>query len=111
MARGAKTRPPPRRFGKAPDRLSSGGAAGRFRVIIVPLLNRYLHPGRGATLNLSRGNPGISDERIRAWGQNLALAAAYSALYEVARYLSFPQWMLTSGLRLAFLLLLPTRFW
>jgi glucose-6-phosphate-specific signal transduction histidine kinase len=62
-------------------------------------------------LNLSRGNPGISDERIRAWGQNLALAAAYSALYEVARYLSFPQWMLTSGLRLAFLLLLPTRFW
>lgn len=62
-------------------------------------------------MNVSGGNPGISEDRLRAWGQNLALAAAYSALYEVARHLSFPQWMLTSGLRLAFLLLLPTRFW
>lgn len=45
------------------------------------------------------------------WGQHLALAAAYGAMYEVARHLSFPQWMLTAGLRLACLLLLPTRFW
>jgi two-component system, NarL family, sensor histidine kinase UhpB len=45
------------------------------------------------------------------WGQHLAVAAAYGACYEIARYLSFPQWMLTAGLRLAALLLLPRRYW
>lgn len=45
------------------------------------------------------------------WGQHLAIAAAYGAGYEIARHLSFPQWMLTSGLRLAALLLLPVRYW
>jgi len=45
------------------------------------------------------------------WGQHLAIAAAYGACYEIAHHLSFPQWMLTSGLRLAALLLLPTRYW
>ncbi|UPG92623.1 MASE1 domain-containing protein [Luteibacter aegosomatissinici] len=45
------------------------------------------------------------------WGQHLAIAAAYGAVYEIARHLSFPQWMLTSGLRLAALLLLPIRYW
>ena len=45
------------------------------------------------------------------WGQHLAIAAAYAACYELARYVSFQQWMLTAGLRLACLLLLPIRYW
>ncbi|QWT19103.1 MASE1 domain-containing protein [Bacillus sp. NP157] len=45
------------------------------------------------------------------WGRHLAVAAAYGATYELARYVSFPQWMLTAGLRLAALLLLPVRYW
>ncbi|NII07178.1 MASE1 domain-containing protein [Luteibacter anthropi] len=45
------------------------------------------------------------------WGQHFAIAAAYAACYELARYVSFPQWLLTAGLRLACLLLLPVRFW
>lgn len=53
----------------------------------------------------------MNDMRWHGWGQHLAIAAAYGALYEVARHLSFPQWMLTAGLRLACLLLLPTRYW
>jgi len=53
----------------------------------------------------------MTDARWQAWGQHLAIAAAYGALYEVTRHLSFPQWMLTAGLRLACLLLLPTRYW
>lgn len=53
----------------------------------------------------------MNEARWQAWGQHLALAAAYGALYEVTRHLSFPQWMLTAGLRLACLLLLPTRYW
>jgi len=54
---------------------------------------------------------GMTEARWQAWGHNLAIAAAYGALYEVTRHLSFPQWMLTAGLRLACLLLLPTRYW
>jgi glucose-6-phosphate-specific signal transduction histidine kinase len=45
------------------------------------------------------------------WGQYVAVAAAYEALYEITYHVSFPQFLLTTGLRLAFLLLLPTRFW
>ena len=45
------------------------------------------------------------------WGQHIAIAAAYAAGYELARYLSFPQWTITSGLRLSCLLLLPLRYW
>ncbi|KJV37293.1 MASE1 domain-containing protein [Luteibacter yeojuensis] len=44
-------------------------------------------------------------------GQQLAVAAAYAACYEVARYFSFSHWILTGGLRLACLLLMPARFW
>jgi two-component system, NarL family, sensor histidine kinase UhpB len=44
-------------------------------------------------------------------GQQLAVAAAYAACYEVARYFSFSHWILTGGLRLACLLLMPPRFW
>lgn len=44
-------------------------------------------------------------------GQHLAVAAVYAACYDLTLQLSFPQWMLTSGLRLACLLLLPMRFW
>lgn len=45
------------------------------------------------------------------WGQYVAVAAAYEALYEITYHVSFPQFLLTTGVRLAFLLLLPTRFW
>lgn len=45
------------------------------------------------------------------WGQQFAIAAAYAACYELARYLSFSHWMLTAGLRLACLFLVPVRFW
>lgn len=41
----------------------------------------------------------------------MAIAAAYGAAYEFARHLSFPQWMITAGLRLACLFLLPLRYW
>ncbi|GAA0913389.1 MASE1 domain-containing protein [Luteibacter anthropi] len=41
----------------------------------------------------------------------MAIAAAYGAAYEIARHLSFPQWMITAGLRLACLFLLPLRYW
>ncbi|MDF3980475.1 MASE1 domain-containing protein [Luteibacter sp. PPL201] len=45
------------------------------------------------------------------WGRHLAVAAAYAACYEVVRYFSFPHWMVTAGLRLGCLLLVPRRFW
>jgi two-component system sensor histidine kinase UhpB len=45
------------------------------------------------------------------WGQVLAVAAAYAACYEVTRYFSYSHWILTAGLRLACLLLVPYRFW
>lgn len=45
------------------------------------------------------------------WGQHLAIAGAYAACYELARYVSFSHWILTAGLRLACLLLLPVRYW
>ena len=45
------------------------------------------------------------------WGRYLAVAGAYAACYELARYFSFSHWMLPAGLRLACLLLVPRRFW
>lgn len=45
------------------------------------------------------------------WGQIIAVAAAYAACYEVTRYFSYSHWILTAGLRLACLLLVPYRFW
>lgn len=45
------------------------------------------------------------------WGQQLAVAAVYAACYELTLHVSFPQWLLTAGLRLACLLLLPMRYW
>jgi len=45
------------------------------------------------------------------WVQLFALAAAYAAVYEFARYLTISHWMLTAGLRLACLFLLPIRYW
>lgn len=44
-------------------------------------------------------------------GHYFAIAAAYAACYEVVRHFSFSHWMLTAGLRLACLLLIPRRFW
>jgi two-component system, NarL family, sensor histidine kinase UhpB len=45
------------------------------------------------------------------WGQYVAVAAAYEAVYEIIYYLSFQQFLLTTGLRLACMLLLPPRYW
>ena len=53
---------------------------------------------------------GATRERVPL-GQVLAVAAAYAACYEVARYFSYSHWILTAGLRLACLLLVPYRFW
>lgn len=50
-------------------------------------------------------------QRLHRWGAHLAIAAAYAAGYELTRYVSLPQWLLTAGLRLACLLLLPMRYW
>jgi len=49
--------------------------------------------------------------RWNAWGQHLAVAAAYAACYEVTRHVTFSHWILTAGLRLACLLLMPRRYW
>lgn len=45
------------------------------------------------------------------WGQYVAAAAAYEAVYEIAYHLSYESFLLTTGLRLACMLLLPQRFW
>lgn len=45
------------------------------------------------------------------WTQQFAIAAAYAACYELARYFTVSHWMLTAGLRLACLFLLPVRYW
>lgn len=45
------------------------------------------------------------------WGQLFAIAAAYAACYELARYFTNSHWALTAGLRLACLFLVPRRFW
>lgn len=52
-----------------------------------------------------------STARPSAWTPHLAVAAAYAACYELARHVSFSHWILTAGLRLACLLLVPTRYW
>lgn len=52
-----------------------------------------------------------STARPRTWTRHLAVAAAYAACYELARHVSFSHWILTAGLRLACLLLVPTRYW
>ena len=49
--------------------------------------------------------------RWNAWGPHFAVAAAYAACYEVTRHVTFSHWILTAGLRLACLLLMPRRFW
>lgn len=45
------------------------------------------------------------------WGQYVAVAAAYEAVYEIVYHVSYEQFLLTTGLRLACMLLLPRRFW
>ena len=44
-------------------------------------------------------------------GQYIAIAAAYGAVYEVVRHVTFPHWSPTTGLRLACLFLIPLRYW
>ncbi|UPG88501.1 MASE1 domain-containing protein [Luteibacter aegosomaticola] len=52
-----------------------------------------------------------STEHWRVWGQHLAVAAVYAAVYRVAYQLSISHWELTVGLRLGCLLLVPMRLW
>ncbi|WP_075257963.1 MASE1 domain-containing protein [Herbaspirillum camelliae] len=59
----------------------------------------------------SGNNINRSAAHWHGWGQYVAIAAAYEAVYEITLYLSSPQFLLTTGLRLACMLLLPMRFW
>lgn len=52
-----------------------------------------------------------STEHWNAWGHHIAIAAAYAAAYEVTRHVTFSHWILTAGLRLSCLLLMPPRYW
>lgn len=45
------------------------------------------------------------------WPEQIAVAAAYAAVWEVARHFSFSHWSLIAGIRLACLLLVPRRYW
>lgn len=45
------------------------------------------------------------------WGRYIAVAGAYAACYELTRYFTFSHWVLTAGLRLSCLLLVPKRYW
>jgi hypothetical protein len=49
--------------------------------------------------------------RERAWLTQMLIAAGYALAYFAVRPLSDAQWTLTSGLRVACLLLVPYRFW
>ncbi|WP_090351331.1 MASE1 domain-containing protein [Dyella sp. 333MFSha] len=61
----------------------------------------------------TRTHPALSAEpRWISGSAFLAVAAAYAAVYEIARYISpSSQWNLMAGLRLAAILLVPRRYW
>lgn len=52
-----------------------------------------------------------SAEHWKAWGQHIAIAAAYAACFEITFHLSSSHWMLGAGLRLGCLVLVPMRYW
>lgn len=53
----------------------------------------------------------MEDSRWNSLAKGLALSTAYCTTYLAAWYLSFDQWFLPAGLRVACLLLLPYRYW
>jgi hypothetical protein len=53
----------------------------------------------------------LSHPFVRRWGPHVAVAAAYIGLYPILRLFSFSHFMLPSGLRIVFLLMVPYRFW
>jgi len=73
------------------------------------IIDRPNVPGNARHL---RGNiVGGKNRDPLVWGRYVAVAGAYAACYELTRYFSFSHWMLTAGLRMACLLLVPRRFW
>ena len=55
--------------------------------------------------------PGMEWYRWRAFAAGIALSIGYCAIFLLTWRLSFNQWYLPAGLRLASLLLIPTRYW
>jgi len=45
------------------------------------------------------------------WGHHLAIAAAYTGIYDILRTITVAQFVVTAGLRIACLLLVPRKYW
>jgi hypothetical protein len=54
---------------------------------------------------------GMGNHSLQQWGKGLALSAFYCAVFLLVWRISFNQWYLPAGLRLACLTLLPMRYW
>jgi glucose-6-phosphate-specific signal transduction histidine kinase len=52
-----------------------------------------------------------STEHWKVWGQYIAVVGAYALCYDLALHLSSSHWLLTAGLRLSCLMLIPSRYW
>lgn len=64
-----------------------------------------------SSVNGSTVKQSASEVAWTSCGQYVAIAAAYEAVYEITYHLSFQQFLLTTGLRLACMLLMPRRYW
>lgn len=53
----------------------------------------------------------MADDKGSTLAKGIALAVAYGAAYLALRYISFNQWFLPAGLRMACLLFMPYRYW
>lgn len=53
----------------------------------------------------------MADDKGSTLAKGIALAVAYGAAYLALRHISFNQWFLPAGLRMACLLFLPYRYW
>ncbi|MFZ2751821.1 MAG: MASE1 domain-containing protein [Lysobacteraceae bacterium] len=53
----------------------------------------------------------MADDKGSTIAKGMALAVAYGAAYLALRHISFNQWFLPAGLRMACLLFLPYRYW
>lgn len=99
-------------FRQEPQRIF--GTRSHFVLSISPYRN--ILPSTSATLGSyttdAKGvGVSVSKEHWKAWGQHVAVAAAYAAFYRIAYELSVAHWELTVGFRLCCLLLVPMRLW
>ncbi len=53
----------------------------------------------------------MADDKESTLAKGMALAVAYGAAYLALRHISFNQWFLPAGLRMACLLFMPYRYW